>query len=67
MFFKKKKKIIKEDVVKEEIYEPIPPGTKGFASIHICPKCGKEVVKTQANCPYCNEIIFNEDDFNFKR
>lgn len=36
------------------------PGKNGYASIHICPKCGKTVVKTQDTCPFCNEVIFED-------
>lgn len=41
------------------------PGSNGYASIHICPNCGKQVVKTQAVCPYCQEKIFPEEDFAY--
>lgn len=35
--------------------ERIAPGTD---AIHICPKCGRQVVKTEFNCAYCGEAIF---------
>lgn len=42
----------------------VAPGTNGYASIHTCIYCGKQVVKTQTHCPYCGEQIFREEDFD---
>ncbi len=38
----------------------LPPGWNDKGAIFICPKCGKQFIKTSLHCPWYDTVVFDE-------